>query len=513
MMILSMRYNVLNKDLAVGIIIIMICIPFFTSCKKEFLNVTPNHHLSEQTFYKTKKDFKQAVTAVYSDLQEYIKHAHILQEGRSDNTTYDNLLDQGWLGGNRQLGFMDQFVMNSSATIISNAWDRIYETIKDCNVPLSRLKDSDIDQNIAKKMEGQLRFFRAYFYFVAVRYWGDIPLLLKPIDNAKEAFQLSRTPKDSVYKTIIKDAEFAESALPDRWSEKDKGKITSGAAKMLLAKVYMTKKNYKAAEKKLKDIVSSNVYSLNPSYAAIFDPSKKNGPGSILEVQFKEGPEGESSNFIYQFAPVGSPDSLVPGPGVGGGLNLPTLTMVQAYESGDLRKNVSIRSFMRGGLRVYYIKKYAHANNSEFNRTPDNWPIYRYADVLLMLAEAINDQGYKTGKPFKLLNQVRNRAGLSSLTPTDLPNQYVFNKALAHERRVEFAFENHRWFYLLRTDTAIKIMTAYGKKEVAHPTTRPTPGFLPFDETSFNVTQYKLLYPIPGQEVDKDPNIKQNPGW
>lgn len=505
-----MKSYILRKKVKIGMFVISLL--FTTACKKEFLNVTPNHFLTETSFYHTEDDFIQAVNAVYGDLQKYILDAHYFQEGRSDNTTYDNYLDQGQLGGHRELGFMDQFLMDSDASIASDAWNTIFEAIKDCNVPLFYLKEASIDPDLVKRLEGELRFIRAYLYFVAVRYWGDVPLLLKPITTSEEAFALTRAPKDEVYKAIIEDAEFAESALPESYKGKDKGRITNGAAKMLLAKIFMTKKDYANAEKKLREIVNLHVYSLVSDYAAIFDPANKNSSGSIFEVQFKEGSEGESSNFIYQFAPVGSGGTILTGPGTGGGRNLPTLDMVSAYEPNDLRKDISIGWMTRNGDTVYYVKKYDHDTDPDFARTPDDWPVYRYADVLLMLAEAINEQGYQTGEPFDLLNQIRNRAGLSPLTPVDLPDQAAFRRALSHERRVEFAFENHRWFYLLRTGTAIEVMTAYGKKEVAHPTT-PPPDFLPYDANSFVLTPDKLLFPIPADELNKDPNIKQNPGY
>ncbi len=260
------------------------------------------------------------------------------------------------------------------------------------------------------------------------------------------------------------------------------------------------------------DIVQSNIYHLLPNYADIFDPSKKNNAESIFEVQFKDGTAGEASNFIYQFAPVGSRGSVFVGPGTGGGNNLPSLDMVNAYETGDLRKDVSVGSFLRAGNLVYYVKKYDHDIDVNYATTPDNWPVYRYADALLLLAESINEQSYHTDAPFELLNSVRNRAGLKSLSPTDLPDQNAFRSALAKERRVELAFENHRWFDLLRTGKAIEVMTAYGKSEVVNPTTPPS-SYLPYNSNSFVVTTNKLLFPIPGDELNKNPNIQQNPGY
>lgn len=504
------KYNLISKPKHLLLAIISILI--FSGCSDEFLDVTPNHYLTEGNFYQNAEEFDQSVLGVYGSLQNYVLRAHILEEGRSDNTMYDNLLDQGTLGGSRQYGFLDQFKMTSDAVPVSDAWRAIYGAIKDCNVTLSNLGTADIDQDQSEQWEAELRFFRAFYHFVAVRYWGDVPLLLETVNSAEEAFALKRNTTVEVYKAIIEDSEYAISKLPLKYSENDVGRITKGAARMLLAKVYLTQKMYSNAEQQLNAIVASNQYELLPNYSDIFDPSNKNHDESILEVQFKEGAEGESSNFIYQFAPVGSRGVVVVGPESGPGRNIPTLDLVEAYEPDDLRKEVSVGYFDRDPSPLYYVNKYNNDTDPDFSRTPNNWPVYRYADVLLMLAEVINEQGYEAGTPFNMLNSVRERAGLSELTPTDLPDQESFRKAIAQERRVELAFENHRWFDLLRTDQAIDVMTAFGAKEKANPTLTP-PDFIAYGAESFAITPEKLVYPIPNNELDLNPNLTQNPGY
>ncbi|CAM3324517.1 RagB/SusD family nutrient uptake outer membrane protein [Zobellia roscoffensis] len=502
------KYNLIKSTYILYVATIL----FFTGCSDEFLEVTPNHYLTEGNFYQTEEDFNQAVLGVYGSLQDYVLTAHFLEEGRSDNTTYDNLLDQGSLGGGRQYGFLDQFKMTSDAGPIADAWNNIYSAIKDCNVTLDNLSKADIDPTLAKRSEAELRFFRAFYHFVAVRYWGDIPLLIAPINSAEEAFALQRNPASEVYDAIIEDAEFAISNLPLNYSGNDIGRITQGAARMLLAKVLLTSKDYSGTVQQLNTIISSNQYALLTDYAAIFDPANKNHNESIFEIQFKEGAEGESSNFIYQFAPVGSRGVVFLGPESGPGRNIPTTDMIEAYEPNDLRKDISVAYFDRNPSPLYYINKYNHDTDPDFSRTPNNWPLYRYADVLLMLAEAINEQSYQTGAPFNLLNMVRTRAGLTELTSTDVPDQESFRNAIAQERRVELAFENHRWFDLLRTDEAIETITAFGIKEKANPTLTP-PDFIAYGPESFAITQEKLLYPIPNNELDLNPNLTQNPGY
>ena len=507
-----MRKYIIKTNSKIGSIITALLVCF--GCSEDFLIVTPNHYLTEANFYQSEDDFIQAVNAVYGDLQDFTLDAHILQEGRSDNTTYDNANDQGSLGGGPQLGFLDQFKETADATTLSGPWNTIYNAIKDCNVPLSYLETADIDPTVALQVEGELRFLRAYFHFMAAQYWGDAPLLLEPINTAEQAFGIERTPVAEVYSKIIEDVQFAISSLPPSYTDGNIGRATSYAAKMLLAKVYMTSTDYRdygKAQQELEDIVNSGQYKLLDNYADIFDPANKNNEESIFEVQFVDGTDGEASNFMYTFAPVGSRGTVFVGPGNGGGRNIPTLDMVNTYEANDVRKDISIGFFQRDSVSVPYVKKYDHDVDPNFATTPDNWPIYRYADVLLLLAEAINEQGYNTGLPFTNLNDIRSRAGLPALTTTDLPNQDAFRDAIAHERRVELAFENHRWFDLLRTGMALEVMAAYGQVELANPTT-PPPNFLPYDQTSWDMNPSKLLYPIPSEELNLAPLLEQNSG-
>jgi hypothetical protein len=497
------KYNYISKSLR-GLFVLPIFLLF--SCQNDFLEITPKYFLTEGDFYKTENDFQQAVIGVYGKLQQFTLQADILQEGISDNTTYDNQLDQSFLGSENQYGFIDQWNMNSAAGTISSSWNLIYGAVKDCNFALANLENANIEEAVAKQVEGELKFLRAYFYFTAVRYWGNIPLLLKPVNTSEEAFAITRSTTEEVYQSIIKDAEDAASALPASYSSKNIGRITAGAAKMLLAQVYLTRREYAKAETKLREIVSAPQYGLLPDYAEVFNPSNKNSKESIFEVQFKDGAEGEASNFMYAFAPVGSRGVIVVGPLSEGGRNIPTNDMIEAYENGDLRKDISIGYFARKTTPLYYVKKYDHDSDPQFARTPDNWPVYRYADALLMLAEAINEQGFKPGEPFNLLNQVRNRAGLASLTTADASSQDAFRNVLLRERRVELAFENHRWFDLIRSGKAIEILTAHGERERANPTI-PPPNFLPITSESFRISEDKLIFPIPINELIKNPNL------
>lgn len=498
------KYNYISKILRGGVVLLLL---FTLSCSEDFLEVTPNYVLTEGDFYKTEGDFEQAVIGVYGKLQQFTLQAHFLQEGISDNTTYDNQLDGGQLAGGRQFSFIDQWRMTSNANTVSDSWNLIYGAAKDCNFALAGLENVAIDENVAKQVEGELKFLRAYFYFIAVRYWGDIPLILEPITTAEDAFAITRSTVEEVYQAIINDAQDAVSALPASYTGSNIGRVTSGAATMLLADVYMTRHEYSKAETELRKIVGATQYGLLENYADVFDPANKNSKESIFEVQYKDSDEGEASNFMYRFAPLDSRGVVIEGPEIGGsGCNIPTLDMVAAYEEGDLRKDVSIAYFDRATAPLYYVKKYDHDSDAEFSRTPDNWPVYRYADAMLMLAEAINEQGFDNGEPFTLLNDVRERAGLLPLTTAEVADQDAMRYALLQERRVELAFENHRWFDLIRSGKALEILNAHGAREIANPTLEPS-EHAPITAESFKITTDKLIFPIPVSELNKNPNL------
>ncbi len=495
--------------------IILVVIVTVWGCD-DFLEPEPQTFETKENFFNSEDQFLQAVNAGYARLQDWVLQAHVLEESRSDNTTYDNQLN---LGVSQHLARVDWFIPNTDIPQVNNAWDLIFRGIKEANVPLSvvdkGIANGNIDSDLGKRIEGELKFIRAFFYFTAVRFWGDVPLILEPITNGIEAFEIVRDPKAEVISVIKTDLQSAISTLPEVYGRENYGRANKNAARTLLAKVFLWNDEFSKAEEQLRDIVNSGKFSLLSNYAEIFNPDNKFNSESIFEVGFKEGSEGESSNFIFQFAPVGSFPEVIPTLVNDGtwGKNLPTRDLVSRYEKGDVRFQASIGFFSRSDTdSIPYIKKWDEATDPNFPRTNHNWPLYRYADVLLLLGEAINEQGYDSGEPFELLNKIRERAGLNFKTPSELPDQNAFRIALLHERRIELAFENQRWFDLLRSGIAIDVMRNHGDIEVANPTTSLT-SVLPLDPSAYEVEPYMLLYPIPQNELIVNPNMSQNPGY
>ncbi|UFH56977.1 RagB/SusD family nutrient uptake outer membrane protein [Spirosoma sp. KNUC1025] len=391
-------------------------------------------------------------------------------------------------------------------------WNLYYSALYNTNYTLEKLATSTLDASVKGPIEGQLKFLRAYFYFHLVQYFGDVILVTTTLQSPNQAFDLVRSSQADVWTQIEKDLKDAVTLLPTTYPAAQIGRVTKGAALGLLGKVYLNQKKYTDAVTTLKQVTG---YSLNPVYADNFNPAKKNGPESIFEVQYQGGNDlGEWSTFAYTFAPRLSAGAVTGFANTTpGGRNVPTNDMIAAYEPGDLRKDASLKtSYTLNGtvVPIPYVIKFTHTHTIT-GRTDDNWPVLRYADVLLMMAEAINEQSGPTAEAFGYLNQVRTRAGLKELSGLD---KAAFKTAVLKERRVELAFENHRWFDLKRTMTPAELaafMNAYGAKEKAKPTVDR--GGIAFNAQDYVYSDYEYFFPIPAPQILINNKLTQNPGY
>jgi hypothetical protein len=502
------------------------------SCKKSFIDLTPQDQISGANFYQTEAQFRQALASTYVTLRAVYNEDFYLSEMRTDNTDYDYYpVNVGTAYVYREN--LHDWIDDASDSYTDDMYRYFYVGVARCNTIIGRLPAATgIDASIRSEIQGEAEFLRAFYYFRLVRYFGGVPLSLTEVTTADQAF-IPRASAADVYKQIIADASDAITKLPVVTFAKGQqsGVATKGAAAMLLADIYMTQKNYAGAEALLTTLQGMG-YSLLPTYAAVFSTANKNSVESIFEVQYMAGAAGgQQSNFIYLFLPRTTDTKLITS-GVTtnntttGGWNVPTQDLINAYEPGDTRLDASIgvAEGTYNSSDVMTISAYKSIVNytpaagkvgrafdkkvlnpvSIANNTDDDWPVYRYADALLLLAEAQNEQG-KSGLALTSLNAVRERAfgdASHNITTTD---QSSLRTAIAHERRVELAFENHRWFDLLRTGTAIDVMTAFGAQiKQLHP-------YLPAN--TFNIQPYRLLYPIPFSQTGLNPQLQQNPGY
>ena len=466
-----------------GIFLSILILLALAGCQNDFLSLTPETDRNTLNFYKTAADFNNAVVGTYAALKlsgTYNTSLYWTGEVSTDNADFGVTTRQAVNVDNFQ--FVDH-TYTSLNDIIYSAWRDHYIGISRANAILTRIEGASIADNLKTQYKGEAQFLRALFYFNLVRMFGDVPLVTTEITTPDGANSLTRTPAESVYQLIISDLQGAEQALPLTYGSTDVGRVPQGAAKALLGKVYLTRKEWDKAAAKLKEVITSGKFQLLPKYADVFSYATPTNAEILFNVQYKSGNTGQGSGFGPVQASEGAKIT-------GGSMRYPTADMEAAYEPGDLRKSFSMKSSYIDAngqlINQRYVSKYvqygALANDSDID-----FPVLRYADVLLMYAEALNEVGFNS-EAVTYLNQVRARAGLAATKATD---QSSFRLAIEQERRVEFAFEDQRWFDLVRTGRYVTVMNA--KK--------------------LNVKDFNVLYLIPQREISLNKNLVQNPGY
>ena len=409
-------------------------------------------------------------------------------------------------------------------------WRGGWVGIGNCNTTLANIEASEsVSEEIKKRSLGEAHFLRAHYYFILVRAFGGVPVITQP-HKASDPVDIARNSTVEVYDLIIRDCKDAISMLPEKRQlpESELGRATKDAALMQLAKVYLTMAGYDATYKALEpengfydEVVNLCTQIEGLGYdlsqckyedlcgVALCD--KKNGPESIFEIQYSG--ENSGTGGFWNTDGQSSWCSIFMGPrssgfvtGGGWGWNQPTDEFFNSYEEGDLRKDLTVLyegcpafdgkeykasyAFVTGrNVRKFLVPDSYGLASSEVS--PQNFIAYRFADVLLMKAEALNELG-ETTLAQQPLNIVRKRAGLPDCKTS---NQEEMREKIIHERRMELAFEGHRWFDLIRLqggDYALKFFHSIGKT---------------------NATKDRLLLPIPQKEMDSNKLMVQNPGY
>jgi starch-binding outer membrane protein, SusD/RagB family len=465
------------------------------SCK-DFLSEIPQTARSAENFYKTSADFNNAVIGAYATFKDPGLYGNggtnasmlWLTEVVSDNSTHGATKAVS----NLSQFELDEFNISLSNTVTTAAWTGNYIGIGRANTILDKLPGATFDEALKARYEGEARFLRAFFYFNLVRLFGDVQLIENSINSPYGANDIPRTDAGVIYDLIINDLAVAENNLPATLPAAEAGRASRWAAKALLGKVYLTRNQPDLAAQKLNEVITSGQFNLSTDYAATFSPatSYANNKDVILAVQYKTGLVGQGSALWSDLTPWGVQNTLFGTTGSGGGFMQPTQDMENAYEPGDLRKDASMQTTYKAAngstVNVRHVVKYKQTGPQAGDADSD-LPLLRYADVLLMYAEALNTQGQTSAaEPF--LNQVRARAGLPEKTGL---SGSELSLAIEQERRVELAFEGHRWFDLVRTGRYMEVMTAKG----------------------YPVKEFHKLYPIPQRETDLNGQLTQNPGY
>ncbi len=499
-----------------------------SSCKEDLLDKAPYGVQTDDSFFKTADDLNKTLTAGYS----YLNASGFPPPEAALWAIGDVGSDDANKGGGpstNQPGVYELSIgqQKSTNSMISLYWSNVYARIAACNLVIDKQSVVTGDANEIKKIVNQAKFLRAYGYYGLVTNFGDVPMPLTYLDPAKVT--LSKSPQADVWAQIEKDLTDA-SALPTKsgWGKANEGRATSGAALALLGKAYMFQKKYTQAETTFKKVIDEGSYALVPDYGSIFRNASgdNNSPESIFDIKHKTntGNSPGEGSINYYFL---SPSDVAIG---GTGYDEATDDLVKEFEKGDPRAIYSI-SF-RGDVypngastytqnntasvsgrsnRKYFVVPAERTSPSLFDEAKSNHRI-RYAEVVLLYAEALNENG-KAAESLKWLNMVRQRARTTpakdpqristtydlAYTGTVLPDvtttdQAGLRTAIWHEQRVELALEGHRREYLVRTGRLGQRMAAAKN--------------LPVQDSKFDVL------PIPQTEIDLSNNkIVQNPGY
>jgi hypothetical protein len=472
------------------------------SCKK-FLEENPRNLVSVANFYKTSDDAVAAVNAVYGYLNS-------TSTGSTAGVYHSTFWVIAGLGSdemqNNQFGAPDldqlaTFSQSAQNNSLLETWQMHYKTITVANIAIQRIPGINMDATLRARLVNEAKFIRALMYFDLVRMFGDVPLLTKEDEDIKPA----RAPASEVYDLIISDLVAAE-ALPLSYpAGNGKGRATAGAAKSILAKVYLTRKEFDKAAAKALEVINSNQYQLWDDYANVFKLSSRNGKEAIFSVGFGDGGGAISFWEVGQFNVRLLPRELtVEGVENPQGWQIPTLQLYNSYQSDDRRRAVTFITRINNpngsttDIRPYIQKYWDRVAEPKANGSFNDYPVIRYADVLLIYAEAANETG-NSAAAHEYINKVRKRARYNGTAYLNTVPDYVglskdaFRTAILNERRLEFVAEGQRWFDLARTGT-LKTLVPIAK-----------PGVVPQD--------FHVLFPIPQRERDLNENLSQNTGY
>ena len=446
------------------------------SCESELVQ-NPITTKTANNFYSNEQEMEEAINAVYAALQFtglYDTGIPAMSELPGEDA-YDETPAND--GGN--YGQLDMFNVISQNAIVQDIWQDSYIGIQRANIVINRIAAINyVDEAVKNSRIGEMKFIRALLYFNLVRIYGDVPMVIVEIENPQDSFGQTRTDKLEVYAQIRKDLDEAIELLAPR-SDSNKMRVVKTAAQALAGKVALTLGDYAMAETYLKSVVTSGSHELLADIDAIFSQDNELNKEIIFAVQFASGinSNSEGSDAYRMFNPTGR---LVGNMAGTKGHGVLKGDFYDLYQATDKRKETYV-GILGSGLA--FNNKIA-APSTTISDSPSDWVVLRYADVILMLAEATNELG-KSSEAIAYLDMIRNRAGLSSYSGSQ-DRDSIFAE-IDLQRRLELVWEGQRWFDLLRQGRAKTVLSI----------------------TDDN----KLLMPLPASQIAADPALAQNPGY
>lgn len=480
---------------------------FLNGCN--FLDEYPIDRLVIDNFYSTSKDAQSAVDATYQSLNPlYNRLMYMLCDLPAD------IIKNGLGMPNPYLQDLEYLRFTDENTFVRDMWANSYQGISRANTAINKIPEIVMNNDLKTRFIGEAKFLRALYYFNLVRFFGDVPLItnLESINDAMGP----RTQKEEVYKLIIQDLTDAESALPVRsdYSDSDEGRATKGAAKILLGKVYLTMGDFSKAKDKLAEVVNNESiygYGLHANYGDNWNTLTETGVEAVFYIEYKGNPYPTNGEMG-----LAGPKYSIPGGNVGvAGSNeadIPTQELYDQFHPNDTRRDVNIRFKFTNPTTgevltssIPLFGKYWKDGITAANQCDINMHIIRYADALLMYAEALNETDNQL-QALQVLNRVRKRAFKDDSGNFEPMSKEAFRTTILNERRLEFPLEGHRWFDLVRTGTFIQRMKEHAAYEAAIAESNKT-------EIAANIKEHMILMPIPLSELDLNPELEQNPGW
>ncbi len=473
------------------------------ACNQDFLEVKPQGQINAENYFQTADHAIWATNAAYNQLRAWEVTAFpflAMTDIVSDDATKGSFPADA-----ERITAFENFTYDPSfPEEIRLAWRGYFRGVFRANTAIEGIAQIEMDEQMKNRLIGECKFLRAHYYFNLVRWYGDVPLITRPLVES-EYYTQPRAPKAEVYNLIIQDLKDAIEVLPEKsqYSSADMGRVTKGAARGILAKAYLTIGDFANAEKYALEVINSGQYALLANYNRIFLPEGENSSESVFEIQATALEESYAGATAWNMI-----QGVRGTPNLGWGFNMPSDDLIAAYESGDPRRDATILyvgEVLPDGSAIvqdnpdilnerYNQKAWTPNHPGLQDNGPSNIRILRYADVLLVAAEALNENG-KPDQALVYLNMVRDRAR-GNRPMTVLPRRTTTDQAqlrqfIWHERRVELAMEQHRWFELVRTGQAAAKLGPSGFQTGKHE-----------------------LFPIPQSEIDLSAGaLMQNPGY
>lgn len=492
------------KKIYLRTIIIVMVLGFF-SCES-FLEESPKHLVTIENYYKTEQDALSAVNSVYAYFNSYstgstagVYHSTFwVTAGLASDELLNNQI------GSPQFDQLDNFSHIPKNSALEEIWAIHYKTITLANIAIERIPTIEMDETLRARFVGEAKFLRGLLYFNLVRMYGKVPLVIQ--ENAE--LYPPQSEIDLIYDQIITDLSEAYPVLPKSYPiGNGRGRATWGAAKSLLAKVYLTTKQWDLAAANAKDVIDSKEYSLWEDFADVFKLSSRGGKEAVFSIGFGDGGGAISFWEVGQFLVRLLPSELsVEGVQNAQGWQIPTMYLFDSYDIDDRRREVTFITEIHNTdgttktIRPYIQKYWDRDAEPKGNESSNDFPVIRYAEVLLIYAEALNEiGGANTDAALDYINMVRKRARYNGTTYENaLPdysglNQVQTREAILKERMFELAGEGHRWFDLVR----------FNKLEAQVKLAKPT----------ITPTAKNYLFPIPQYEIDLNKNLVQNPNY